>query len=138
MPTGNKSSARMFLVKVTGIDGYFQTKTGGDITAEASKIYDGGSNTPDVMSAPRDIAEVVVARAYDRFRDKDLIKRLRTLVGEWYTDVSVTDTDPKLVAYGEPVTYTGALLTGLKEIEVDANSGEPTSFELTFTPSDVV
>lgn len=138
MPNGKKSSQRMFLVKVSGIDGYFQTKSGGDITAEASKIYDGGANTPDVMSAPKEVAEVTVARAYDRFRDGDLLRSLRNLVGEWFTDVSVTDTDEKLVAYGKPVTYTGALLTGLKELETDSNSGEPTSFELTFTPSAVV
>lgn len=138
MAGGKKSSQRMFLVKVGGVDGYFQTKTGGDITSEAARVYDGGSNTPDILAAPREIGEITVARAYDRFRDADVLRQLRKLVGEWSTDVSVTDTDEKLVAYGKPVTYVNSLLTGLKEIESDSSSGEPTSFELTFTPGDVV
>lgn len=135
---GNKSSQRMFLVKVGGIDGYFQTKSGGDISAEATRVYDGGSSVPDILAAPKEIDEVTVSRAYDRFRDDDLLRQLRRVVGEWSTDVSVTATDEKLVAYGKPVTYVNALLTGLTEIEPDSSSGEPTAFELTFTPADVV
>ena len=48
----NPSAQRQFLVKVSGIDGYFMTKSGGNISSDTTKVYDGGAFTPDVIASP--------------------------------------------------------------------------------------
>lgn len=127
-----KAAQRQFLVKVSTIDGYFATKTGGDTTSDASDVYDGGSLTPEKLASPATTDDVVVGRPYDPARDQQVIERLRPLVGRWRTTVSVQPTDADLVAMGKPTTYADALLIGCTSPEVDAASGDPAMFELTF------
>ena len=127
-----KSSQRMFLVKVQGIDEYFATKTGGDIQSATSKAYDGGSLNPDIITAPPEADNVVCGRNYDVDRDAPVIKRLKPLVGSWTTTISVTPTDANLVAVAEPTTYPNATLVRLAEPEVDASSGDGATLELEF------
>lgn len=122
----------MFLVKVDGIDGYFQTKTGGDIAAASSKVYDGGSKTPDVMASPPEAENVTVSRAFDPVRDGATVRDLRQRVGSWRTTVSVTPTDADFNAVDLPTVYANALLVRLKESEVDSSSGDPAPYELEF------
>jgi hypothetical protein len=64
-----KASQRQFLVRVSDIPDYFMTKSGGNITSSANKVYDGGRIDPDVISSPAEAADVTVSRAYDPFRD---------------------------------------------------------------------
>lgn len=132
-----KAAQRQFLCKVSGIDGYFATKTGGDISSDASDVYDGGSLTPEKLASPATTDDVTVGRPYDPNRDQDVINRLRPLVGRWRTTVSVQPTDSDLVAVGRPSTYANALLIGLTEPEVDASSGDAAVFELTFAVESV-
>jgi hypothetical protein len=127
-----KSSARQFLVKVAGIDGYFMTKSGGSISADANKVYDGGSLVPDVLAGPAEADNVTVSRAYDPTRDATLLARLRRDVGRFTTTVSVTPTDRDLVAVGTPVVYSNALLVGVTEPDSDASSGDAATYELEF------
>ena len=127
-----KSAQRQFLVKVAGIEGYFATKSGGDITAETSKVYDGGSDTPDVLAGPAEVDDISCSRAYDLQRDEPILRQLRRQVGRFSTTVSVTPTDRDLIAVGQPVVYPDALLTGVVEPETDASSGDAAEFELTF------
>lgn len=127
-----KAAQRQFLVKVSGIDGFFSTKSGGDISADANKVYDGGSLTPDVVAAPAEVDNITVGRPYDPNRDAALLKRYRALVGRWATTVSVTPTDRDLVAVADPVVYDNALLVGITDVEADASSGDAATFELEF------
>lgn len=128
-----KSAQRQFLVKVAGIEGYFATKSGGDITAETSKVYDGGSDTPDVLAGPAEVDDISCSRSYDLQRDEPILRQLRRQVGRFSTTVSVTPTDRDLIAVGQPVVYPDALLTGVVEPETDASSGDAAEFELTFS-----
>lgn len=127
-----KAAQRQGLVKVSGIDGYFMTKSGGNLSADTTKVYDGGSLTPDVLSSPAEADNVTVSRAYDDARDGNTLKRLRQQVGRLRTTVSVTPTNEDLVAIGEPTVYPNALLVGLTDLEVDASSGDAQTFELEF------
>jgi hypothetical protein len=127
-----KAAQRQFLVKVSTVDGYFATKTGGDTTADASDVYDGGSLTPEKMASPATTDDITVGRPFDPARDRAVIDRLRPLVGRARLTVSVQDTDADLVAIGRPTVYPNALLIGLTEPEVDAASGDPAALELTF------
>ncbi len=127
-----KASQRQFLVKVAGIDGFFATKTGGNVSSTISKVYDGGSLTPDVLSAPAEAENVVVTRPYDPRRHPQLLARLKRQVGRASFTVSITPTDRDLVAVARPVTYPDALLVGVNDPDVDAASGDAATLQLEF------
>lgn len=128
----SKAAQRQFLVKVSGIDGLFASKTGGNTASEATDVYDGGTLTPEKISNPPRTDDVSVGRPFDPIRDRPVLRRLRPLVGRWRTTVSVQDTDADLVAIGQPTVYSNALLIGLTDPEHDAASGDAAAFEMTF------
>lgn len=132
-----KSSARMFLVGVKGIKGNFMTKTGGEITADANKVYDGGKLTPEVLAGPAEIGNITVTRAYDAKIDQAIINTMRKNVGIWETSISVTPTDRTLKTVGKATTYSRCLLVGLTEPEYDASSGDAVTYELEFAVGSV-
>ena len=126
----NPSAQRQFLVKVSGFPGYFMTKSGGNISSDTTKVYDGGALTPDVIASPPEAEDVTVSRAYDVKRDGDILVRLRQQIGRFRTTVSVTPTDADLVATGAATVYPNALLIGLNEPEYDSSGGDAATFEL--------
>lgn len=132
-----KASQRQFIVKVSTIDGYFASKTGGDTSADSTDVWDGGALTPEKLASPAATDDVTVGRPYDPDRDQAVINRLRPLVGRFRTTVSVQPTDADLVARGRPTVFANALLTALTSPEVDASSGDPAMFELTFAVESV-
>jgi hypothetical protein len=136
---GTKSANRQFLVKVEGIDGFFATKSGGEVTADSSKVWDGGSLKPSVLASPPEVGDVTCSRPYDRTRDQPMLDRLILMVSSWTTTVSVTPTDGALnvIPGTKPRVYSGALLTGVREVEPDASSGDASDLELTFAVEDI-
>lgn len=133
-----KSAQRQFLVKVAGIDGFFAGKSGGDISADTNKVYDGGSDVPDVLAGPAEADNITVTRSFDLQRDDPVLRQLRKRVGRWSTTVSITPTDRDLIAIGTPQVYPEALLVGMTELEVDASSGDAAEFELEFAVGNFV
>ena len=128
-----KSAQRQALVKVDGIEGYWAQKSGGEVTSEANKVYDGGSLRPDVIAAPPEVGDITVTRPYDPLRDQEIINQLKTRVGNWFTTISVTPTETDLrAARVKGDTYPQALLIGLRLPEWDAGSGDAADYELTF------
>lgn len=127
-----KAAQRQFLVKVAGIEGYFATKSGGSISADTNKVYDGGADTPDVLAGPAEADNITVSRAYDYNRDEVVLKRLRKQVGKWMTTISSTPTDRDLIAIAPPNVYPEALLVGITEPDTDASSGDAATYELEF------
>jgi hypothetical protein len=125
------SAARQFLIRVSGIDGYFAERTGGEMSSDASREFDGGSLTPEVLAGPATPGDLTVRRPYKPERDAELLRRLRPLCGRWRTSISSTPTDRDLVAVGSPTVWTG-VLTGVNDPEADASSGDAARIELTF------
>jgi hypothetical protein len=132
----SKSSARQFLVKVEGVTGFWSTKTGGNVTADNTKVYDGGNLKPDIITNPPTAEDVTVTRPYDPDRDDIVLRNLLQLVGSWDTTVSVTPCDASLVAIAPPRVYSNARLTGVQDPEVDASSGDAAMCGLTFAIPD--
>lgn len=130
------SSARNFLVKVEGVDGLWSTKSGGNVSAESTKVYDGGSLKPDIITSPPTAEDVTVTRPFKPQRDDDMVRTLLQLVGSWTTTVSVTPTDSDMVALAPPRVYSNAVLTGVQEPETDASSGDAAMVGLTFAIGD--
>lgn len=131
-----KSSARQFLIKVEGVDGLWSTKSGGNVGSDNTKVYDGGSLKPDIITNPPTAEDVTVTRPYDPQRDDDMLRALLQLVGSWTTTVSVTPTNADLVAVAAPRVYSNAVLTGVQEPEVDSSSGDAAMIGLTFAIGD--
>ena len=127
-----KSAQRQFLVKVARISGYFMTKSGGNISADTNKVYDGGRTEPDVVAAPPEADNITVSRAYDPYLDGPVLSKLRRQVGRYRDTLSVTDTDEDLAPIGQPRVYPQALLVSVNEPEADASSGDVATYELEF------
>lgn len=132
-----KSAQRQFLIKVSGVDGFFQTKSGGSIGADTNKVWDGGQIDPDVMSSPSQIDNITVSRAFDIDRDEAMLGILRKKVGRSRHVLSVTPTNEDLQATGKPVVYSDALLVGLTEMDADSSSGDAATFEFEFAVGSV-
>ncbi len=112
------------------------TKSGGEISAETTKVYDGGHKKPEVLAGPAQAANIVVTRGYGFYVDNHTMRELRQKVGNWYTTVSVTPADTDLHAYnGAPLVCANALLVNLTEPEVDASSGDAAMIQLEFAIS---
>jgi hypothetical protein len=128
-----KAAQRQFLNKVDGIDGYFAAKSGGEVTSDANKVWDGGQKKPDIVASPAETGDVVLTRPYDPAQHQDLLNRLVNMVGEWFTTISISPTETNLTAAKvKPRVYPNALLIGVREPESDASSGDAADFELTF------
>lgn len=133
-----KSAQRQFLVKVDGIDGYWAQKSGGEITSDSTKVFDGGSLRADVIASPPEVGDITVTRPYDPLRDQEIINQLKTRVGTWMTTISVTPTETDLrAARVRGDVYPEALLIGLRLPESDAGSGDAADYELTFATGTV-
>lgn len=127
-----KAAQRQFLVSVSGIMGYFATKTGGEVSSDSAKVYDGGSLMPDILSSPAQADNITVGRPFDPLRDQAVITALRQRVGRSRHTVSVVPTDEDLIAIGPATVYSNALLVRVGEPEADAASGDAATYELEF------
>lgn len=127
------AALRQQQVTVAGWDGFFATKTGGEVTANTTQAYDGGAIDPEVLGGPPSTSNITVTRPYRPGPHGALLKAWEKEVGRLRTTVAVYDTDPDLGPWGEPVTYADALLTRAKRVDYDAASAEPGSIELEFS-----
>ena len=137
-----KSAQRQFLVSINGLGShsqdYWSTKSGGGITAEATKVYDGGKLQPEVITAPPEVDDVTITRPYDPLRDQPIIQRLKPLVGQWRTTITVQPAETDLSASRVPPdVYPDAVLVGLTPPESDASSGDSATYELVFAVGSV-
>jgi hypothetical protein len=127
-----KASRRQFLVSVSGIDGYFGTKQGGNVTSAVNKVYDGGALHPDLIAGPPEAADITVSKPYDPARDDGVLASLRNQVGVFTATITVQPADRDMVASGTPTVYPNALLVGLTEPEADASAGNEARWDLVF------
>ena len=117
--------------------GYFAQVSGGEITANVEKVYDGGARFPETLCAPAEIGDITVTRHYDPNRDGEALKLVRQQVGQVYYNVNVFDLNCDLKVYGTERVYPLGLLVGVTEPEGDSSSGAPATFSLTFSISEV-
>lgn len=115
------------------VDGKFAQVSGGEITANVEKIYDGGALTPEVLCAPAEIGDITVTRHFDVDRDGGPLRKLRQVVGQVYYDVSIFTLDCDLANDKADRIYHRALLVGISEPDGDSASGAPATYSLTFS-----
>jgi hypothetical protein len=112
--------------------GVFDTRSGGDVTAEPAKRRPGGMQGLRSHAALPDYDDVTVGRAYERIRDHELLRGLRGRVGRAYMLIAEQPLDEDGNAWGRPTLYYGRL-AGLTDGEADSESGDVRMFELTMT-----
>lgn len=110
--------------------GVFDTKSGGETTAEPTKRRSGGMGVQKSYAALPDHGDVTVSRDYELSRDHELVRRLRKRVGRARVVISERPLDENGAPWGKPVVYTGRL-TGISPSEVDSDSADAAMFELT-------
>lgn len=131
-------SQRQYIVTVKDVAGNFMTKSGGGIASDSTKIYNGGSKTPEIITSTYEVENITVGRAYDSARDGAVLKKLRDQVGKFETTITVQETDEDFVTTGKPaVVYAKARLVGITEPDYDSGSGDPAMLELEFACTSV-
>jgi hypothetical protein len=127
------TAERQFIVTIPGIDSTpFAQKSGGDISADGIKVWNGGSLVPDVLAGPSEVDNISVTRPYDRILDADTLATLRAAVGKVRYTINVQPTDENLIASGPLTVYPNCLLVGFTELTMDASSGSAVTFGLSF------
>ncbi len=117
--------------------GVFESRTGGESTAEVSKYRPGGMQKQKSRKGQGEVGDVTVTRSWERERDADLERRLRPRVGR--ADVIVNDQplDDDGAPWGKPTTWTGTL-SSVTGGDSDANSNDAKPFELVAVITEVV
>lgn len=145
---GNKASQRQIVANITpspsvpghadaprfhdnGVE-FFAQISGGEITANVEKVYDGGALHPDVLCAPSEIGDITVTRFYSDV-DQGPLRKARQMVGQVYYDIQVFILDCDLKNSQPDRVYTKALLVGISEPDGDSSSGAPASYSMTFS-----
>lgn len=128
------ASQRQQLVSVPPFAGFFGSKSGGKVSADPSKVYDGGKKRPETLSATAETDNVTVSRPYRPLIHGPIMRALQRQVGEFRTTITIYDTDPDLGRLTEPQNvYADALLVGLDWPEHDASSSDGGMIELEFS-----
>lgn len=121
-----------FLVKVSGIDGYFATKSGGDVTAATTDVYEGGQRQPNKLAGRPVTANITVERPFDAATQQDTVTWLMVRIGRWRTTVSQQAIDEDEQTTGDPMVYSDALLVRVNPPDVDASSAKESRWGLEF------
>jgi hypothetical protein len=127
-----KLAQRQALVTIEGIPGLWATKSGGNVSADTTPVWDGGADTPEILAAPAAAENVSVSRPFDDLRDLPELARLRRLVGKFRGTITVQPTNGDLFPVGPATVYPDALLVTLEEPEFDASSGDAQTIGLEF------
>ncbi len=131
----NNISEGNWLVEVAGIPGTFQTKTGGDTEVEHVTERDAGKYDRNVYQGPPITGDLTVGRGYQVPRDQDirntLIQRMQS-GHRWETTITARPLDEANGVLGKPQVFQ-AVLKRIGNPEKNANSAQPSRFELTFT-----
>lgn len=133
------STAMQSLITVTIDDeswGTFDTRSGGESSAEGTKHRPGGMGSEKTYPAPRTTGDVTVSRVYERERDIDRVRQARARAGRARMSITEQPLDDDGVPWGTPTVWTGRLMT-VTTGDVDSTSGEPRMFELTCQSEDV-
>lgn len=133
MSTANQS---LVTVVVAGRPlGVFDTLSGGETSTEIAKRRAGGGIMRTYTNRKRDTSDITITRDYDRERDVELARWLRTQTGATASasDQPLDDDD---VAWGKPTVFSGRL-SGVNTGDVDSDSGDPRMLSLTITVGEV-
>lgn len=132
-----KLAQRQALVTIEPGLGIWATKSGGNVSADTTPVWDGGQSTPEMLASPATVENITCSRPLDDLRDLPELARLRRGVGKLRATITVQPTDENLFPIGSPAVYADALLVTFSEPEFDASSGDAQVVELEWAISTV-
>jgi len=123
-------------VTVAGVAlGMFQTRTGGETSAEIAKYRPGGMMKEKVRKGLSSVGDVTVTREWERERDLEQERWLHTVTGRADMIVSDQPLDENGSPYGKPTIFTGTLQS-VNGGDSDAGSNDGKMLELVMTTSE--
>lgn len=125
------TAKRHRVITVAGIEGTWASCSGGGAQSETTESWDGGSDTPEIMTGPGRPKTVTVRRPFKPQRDAAIYNRYVTQVGRFTSTVTDAYTDVDFVPIDQ-TRYHG-VLTDCTQPEADASSGEDSMLEMVFT-----
>lgn len=131
-----KMAQRQALFTIEGIPGKWATRTGGNVSADITPVWDGGADRPENLASPASSEDITVSRPVDDERDLALIKELKGKVGRFTTTLTEQPTNGDLFPIGDPDVWPNALLRTVNIPAYDAASGDPKVIELVFAVSE--
>lgn len=135
-----KHAQHQGIVSVEALPGYWVEKTGGDVSADPTMVWDVGSEGAfqESLSGRPTAENVVTARPFDLDRDLPELKALRRQVGKLRTTIKVQYTDANGYPVGEPTVYADALLVTMTEPPINVASTDASTLTLTWAVSSYV
>lgn len=124
------SSQSLITVVVDGVPlGTWDTRSGGESTADVTKRRPGGTSQEKVTRGRGTTGDITVGREYELERDIERIRQLRPRVGRAQMVVVEQPLDTDDVPFGKPTTWTG-VLNSVNTGDVDSDSDDPRMVEL--------
>lgn len=125
-------------VAVDGISlGVFDTRTGGETSAEVSKYRPGGMGKQRTRMALPEQGDVTVGREFETERDNEVLRTLRGRTGRAPMSVNEQPLDDNGAPFGKPTTWVGRLQS-VNGGDADSNSNDGRMIELVMTAAEVV
>lgn len=133
------TTAQQYLITAT-VDGeslgVFDSRSGGESSAEITKHRPGGMGPEKTYAALRGTGDVTIGRVHERERDIDRFRQLRTRAGRARMSVTEQPLDEEGIPWGTPTVWTG-LLQSVNTGDADSTSNEPRMCELVMSSEDV-
>lgn len=134
-----KIAQRQYLTKVAGIDGFWATFSGGEVSVEHTRQHDGGALVADLLTGNPTISDITVSRGYDPTRDGPIRAQLSRDLARgkaFRTTVTRTPTDEDYTPIDDPEVYEVQLRT-VTPSDADANSADAARIQLVFSTRSV-
>ena len=127
---------RLVTVAAWGTD-YWAKAEGGEISGDATEVWDGGAEQPDYIGGRAMTSNLTVTKPYRPGRDAARLREMARQVMKLRTTVTLQDTDADLIGgvYGPPDVYANCLLVRVKMPEAEAGSSDVDEIELEFATS---
>lgn len=127
----SKASQRHSLVVVHGIPILWRSMSGGGVSGDYTRDYDGGSDVADFIPGYPEPEDITVTTTVAPRRDLEWMRKIKGQVLRGRFTITRQWTDANWDPIGEPETYPNCLLTGFSNPEVSSSS-DPAEITLTF------
>ena len=110
--------------------GYWAEMSGGEVSADAKEVWDGGAEQPLYISGKAKTSNLVIKKPYKPGQDKSRIEEFARKTGKLRATITVQDTDPEFgVVFGKPRVYANALLQKVTMPVLKAGSSDENVIE---------
>lgn len=127
-------SERDALIKVASLPWYWAMKSGGETSATATEVRNGGARTVEVIAGHQTISNITIERPFNPLRDLELARALKRGVGSRIDTITTQYTDANGQTIGKPVVDFGCLLVRVAWPKYDVNSNNAGMWQLEYKP----